>query len=107
MTGPETASPPRDLVALRASLAADAPHPGLSSPLQALWWAAKGAWDKAHACAQDDESAAGSWVHAFLHRREGDLPNASYWYRRAGRPTASGSLDDEWNTIAGSLLATG
>ena len=80
--------------------------PELSHALCALWWDAKGDWDKAHACAQQDEvSPAGVWVHAYLHRKEGDLKNAGYWYGRAGRPVASASLEAEWAAIAGALLA--
>jgi hypothetical protein len=85
---------------------AKAEPPELSHALCALWWDAKGDWDKAHACAQQDEvSPAGVWVHAYLHRKEGDLSNAGYWYGRAGRPVATASLEAEWATIAGSLLA--
>jgi hypothetical protein len=92
------------LDAFRASLDQTEPPEGLELALQALWWDAKGEWEKAHACAQSDEGRAGSWVHALLHRREGDLANAGYWYRRAGQPVASGSLDEEWRSIAGALL---
>lgn len=91
--------------ALRASLSQPAPPPGLPPAVEALWWDARGDWEAAHRLAQDDESDAGSWVHAFLHRREGDLGNAAYWYRRARRPVASGSLDTEWDAIAAALLA--
>ena len=65
---------------------------------------AKGDWDRAHQCAQADDGAAGAWVHAYLHRKEGDLANAGYWYREAGRPTARGSLEDEWTAITSALL---
>ena len=92
--------------AFRLSLAEDAPPPGLSAPLTALWWAGKGDWETAHKIAQDDESAHAAWVHAYLHRVEGDLPNARYWYGTAGRPVASGPLDAEWAAIAAVLLAT-
>ncbi len=91
--------------ALRACLSHEAPPPGLPPAVEALWWDARGDWEAAHRLAQDDESAAGSWVHAFLHRREGDLGNAAYWYRRAGRPVASGSLEVEWDAIVAVLLA--
>ena len=73
--------------------------------IRALWHDALGDWDKAHAVAQDVETADGSWVHAYLHRKEGDLGNAGYWYRRAGQPIATGPLEDEWRRIAGALLA--
>ena len=83
----------------------DEPPPGLSLPMQALWWDRKGDWDKAHSCAQDSHDSDGSWVHAYLHRVEGDLSNAGYWYRRAGRPAHSGELSVEWGEIVGQLLA--
>jgi hypothetical protein len=72
--------------------------------LRALWWAAKGDWEKAHTIVMNDDSAEGSWVHAYLHRVEGDLPNAGYWYRAAGKPVETGALDAEWNAIVTSLL---
>jgi len=80
------------------------PPPGLSGALQALWYDAKGDWDKSHELAQEDAGAAGNWVHAYLHRKEGDTSNARYWYSNAGRPPFSGSLEDEWAAIAGELL---
>jgi len=90
--------------AFRETLVQDDP-PELSHALRALWWDAKGDWNKAHACAQqDEESPAGTWVHAYLHRKEGDLSNAGYWYRRAARPAATVSLEAEWATIAEALL---
>ena len=93
-----------DLQRFKASLAQDEPPSALGSALKALWWDAKGDWEKAHEHAQADEGKAAAWVHALLHRREGDLANAGYWYRRAGQPVASGSLDEEWRSIAGALL---
>lgn len=83
----------------------DADPASLTAPLAALWWSDRGDWDKAHRLVQDDPSAEGAWVHAYLHRVEGDLPNAGYWYRRAGRPVATSSTDDEWPTIVMALRA--
>ncbi|MGO9768743.1 MAG: hypothetical protein ACLPSW_04160 [Roseiarcus sp.] len=94
-----------DLAAFRASLAAAAPPPRLVSALQALWWEAKGDWNQAHLLAQADDGGDGDWVHAYLHRREGDLGNAGYWYRRAGKPASRASLDEEWAAIAAALLS--
>ena len=94
-----------DLAAFRASLAAAAPPDGLSPALQALWWDARDDWDKAHALAQTDEGGAGDWVHAYLHRKEGDAANAGYWYRRAGKPASRAPLAEEWAAIATALLA--
>lgn len=79
--------------------------PGLSGPLQALWKAARHDWDGAHQLVQDDASREAAWVHAYLHRQEGDLGNAGYWYGRARRPVCSGSLAQEWQEIATALLA--
>jgi hypothetical protein len=87
----------------------DLPEPpkGASGPLTALWHVAKGEWDKAHALVQDDASAAAAWVHAHLHRVEGDEANAGYWYGRAGKPHAKSSLEDEWERIADKFLIEG
>lgn len=67
--------------------------------LAALWWDRRGDWPRAHECAQSDEGRDCAEVHAYLHRKEGDLPNARYWYARAGRPVANGTLDDEWASL--------
>jgi hypothetical protein len=93
----------------QAALAASAPPPaGLSRPLQALWHDARGDWEGAHRFAQDDSSRDGSWVHAYLHRKEGDTGNAGYWYVRARRPVpgAGVTLEAEWAAIARELLAS-
>jgi hypothetical protein len=90
---------------LEASLALDQPPPGLTPLLMALWRARTGAWAEAHAIAQDQDDSDGAWVHAYLHRVEGDLGNAGYWYRRAGKPIASGDVEAEWRAIAEALLA--
>lgn len=92
--------------AFRQTLSNPAPPDGADLALRALWWAGKGDWDRAHGCAQEREGdPACDWVHAHLHRVEGDRANASYWYRRAGQPVATASLPEEWESIAGSLLS--
>jgi len=91
----------------KASLSGAAPAPQLDAPLAALWWSAKGGWDQAHKLVQDEPTADAAWVHAYLHRVEGDLGNAGYWYRRAGKPVVSGSLDAEWEGIVSALLGGG
>jgi len=96
-----------DLAAFRHSLREDAPPPGLSEALQGLWWDGVGDWDRAHACAQAQDDAEGAAVHAYLHRKEGDLGNARYWYARAGRRPADGALAAEWEALAGELLGAG
>ena len=78
---------------------------GLTLPLLALWWAARGDWDRAHGTIDDSEATDGMWVHAHLHRQEGDLSNARYWYDKAGKPEFKGSIEQEWETIAAALLA--
>lgn len=88
---------------LKASLAQPTPPVGLSRALQALWWSAKGDWDKAHHLAQEQDDRIGAWVHAYLHRVEGDESNAGYWYRRAGKPHANVALQAEWDEIANAL----
>jgi hypothetical protein len=72
--------------------------------LLALWWDAKGDWAKAHEIAQDVEGADGAWVHAYLHRKEGDAGNAAYWYRQAGKSIAHGDLRSEWESIVRKML---
>jgi hypothetical protein len=81
------------------------PSRQLSPALQALWFDARGDWEKAHELAQKDGEASGDWVHAYLHRKEGDASNARYWYVRAGKPVYSGSLETEWAAISEALLA--
>src|SRR6478609_7088251 len=91
----------------RASLSGAAPAPELDAPLAALWWAANDGWDQAHKIVQDESSAEAAWVHGYLHRVEGDLGNAGYWYRRAGQPAAKDSLEAEWERIVSALLGGG
>jgi hypothetical protein len=83
----------------------DQPPADLGFALAGLWWDAKGDWKRAHESAQQDEGPAGSWVHAYLHRKEGDASNAGYWYRRANKPHSQSSLEQEWIEIAASLLS--
>ena len=79
--------------------------PAVAPSLIALWHDARGDWDQAHGVAQDVDDETGAWVHAYLHRKEGDPSNAAYWYRRAKQPVASDSLETEWARIVTSLLA--
>lgn len=88
------------LTRFEASLAGAAPPAGWSAALRGLWWQGKSDWEKAHAAVQEDESdRINALVHAHLHRVEGDLANAAYWYRRAGRPVAKGALAEEWRAL--------
>lgn len=94
----------RDSVATAATPPAD-----LSGARLALWRDGRGDWEAAHAAAQADDGPAGAWVHAYLHRKEGDQGNAAYWYRRAGRPMppATLTLEAEWDGIARELFNDG
>ena len=90
----------------RKSASAANPPADLGPALQGLWWLAHGDWDKAHKSVQGHEGKADcDWVHAHLHRQEGDLNNAGYWYKRAGKPVSKDTLDDEWRAITGEMLA--
>ena len=77
----------------------------LEGALLALWWDAKGDWNKAHEVAQDVAGPDGAWVHAYLHRKEGNESNAAYWYTRAGRAFCKGDLEGEWKRIVEEMLA--
>ena len=93
------------LDAFRQSIAADTPPAGADAALQALWWLLRGDWARAHECVQAHEGVADcDSIHAHLHRQEGDLPNAGYWYRRAGRPVPTVPLEDEWRALAVEML---
>jgi hypothetical protein len=94
-----------NVIEFERSLSDDQLPDGLPPPVAALWWDAKQAWDKAHAYVQADDGRESAWVHAYLHRKEGDLGNAAYWYRRAGQPVADQGLAQEWKSIATALLA--
>lgn len=95
-----------DAAGFHASLDGAAPPSGLSMAAQALWWDGKGDWDRAHAAAQADAGPLGCAVHAYLHRKEPDLANARYWYGRAGRTPATGTLAAEWQALVAEALAT-
>jgi hypothetical protein len=93
-----------DVLRFVDSLDDTAPPPDLPPLLEALWHERRGNWDRAHDITQDIDGPDAAWVHAYLHRREGDHPNAEYWYRHAARPVMRGSLDDEWRAIVDALL---
>ena len=94
-----------DFETFRKSLARSTPPEELSAELEALWSDARGDWDGAHRLVQDLETPESAWVHAYLHRKEGDISNAGYWYRRAGRPPKDVALGIEWEEIARALTA--
>lgn len=87
-----------------ATLQDKTPPQELSVLLQALWWDSKGDWDKAHDLVQDLSGKNAAWIHAYLHRKEGDPGNAAYWYSRASQPVCKEDLTIEWNQITGTLL---
>lgn len=85
-------------------IANQSPPSQLSETLTSLWWDKKGNWDTAHTIAQDIATKEGSAIHAYLHREEGVLWNADYWYTRAGRKRPSISLEDEWKLLVQEML---
>ncbi len=93
--------------AFKRSLSDTKPPDALSPALIALWWAGHDDWDKAHKIVMDQGGADCAWVHAYLHRVEGDLDNAGYWYRQAKRKVATDTLDAEWSDIVAVLLEKG
>jgi hypothetical protein len=93
-----------DLAAFKASLQGAAPPADLTSALEALWWDAKGDWDKAHHCVDNEDGKDAARIHAYLHRKEGDQGNAGYWYSTAGTPPFKGTLDAEWAELAAARL---
>ena len=94
-----------DLEEFTFSTFRDLPPPVINPALEALWYLRKGNWDRAHAIVQQREDEPEySQVHAHLHRIEGDLANAGYWYRRAGKKPAEGALEDEWRLLVAHFL---
>jgi hypothetical protein len=90
----------------KATLSSAAPPTGLTPALLALWHDARGDWHAAHDVAQNIADRTGAWVHAYLHRKEGDLPNAAYWYRTARQEVvAEVPHIEEWTTIVETLLS--
>jgi hypothetical protein len=88
----------------KETLAENSPSKNLSDHLQALWFDAKGDWQKAHALIQDVNDKNAAWIHAYLHRKEGDIFNADYWYSRAGKKRPEISLEKEWEQIAEAMF---
>ncbi len=86
------------------SLGSDEPDHSWGAPLKALWFDKNGFWEKAHDLIQHDQEGPGAWVHAYLHRKEGDIWNADYWYRRADKVRPHVSLSEEWEHLVKALL---
>lgn len=93
-----------DFKQFQQSLALASPPSSLSDHLKALWYDGKNDWEQSHTIIQDIEDADAAWIHAYLHRREGDTGNADYWYRRAGKKRPSVALDQEWENIVTDLI---
>ena len=101
----ESGVPPVTLQDFRATVDANSPPENLSPALRALWHDARGDWESAHGVAQAVEDESGAWVHAYLHRKEGDADNAAYWYRRARKPIATDALRPSGSGSSSALLA--
>jgi hypothetical protein len=93
-----------DITALKESLVADNPPPAASVYLQSLWYDAKRNWNKAHELIQDIPDKDASWIHGYLHRKEGDIWNADYWYTKAGKKRPNVSLQEEWEQIVKAFI---
>jgi hypothetical protein len=93
-----------NLTTFQQSINSSTPPAQANVYLQALWYEAKGDWDKAHELIQDLPDKNAAWIHAYLHRQEGDTWNADYWYRRAGRKRPQQTLQEEWESITTALL---
>jgi hypothetical protein len=93
-----------NLEEFKASLQTDLPPANVNVYLKALWYDGKQDWEASHNIAQDIQDNNGSWIHAYLHRKEGDIGNAGYWYNRAKKPMPVYSLDREWEEIVASFL---
>jgi hypothetical protein len=93
-----------DLSAFKKTISGEEVPSSLSVYLQALWFDGRGNWEQAHQLIQDLEDQKAAWIHAYLHRKEGDVWNADYWYRRAGRTRSSVSLEQEWEDLVSAFL---
>lgn len=88
----------------KQSLTASTPPASSTIYLQSLWFDAKGDWDEAHTLIQDLTDKTAAWIHAYLHRREGDVFNANYWYTKAGKRMPGYSLEQEWEELVKAML---
>ncbi len=93
-----------DLTIFKESLLNSEPPQNISVYLKALWYDAKGDWNKAHKVIKDVEDNNASWIHAYLHRKEGDIVNADYWYSKADRKRPAITLEKEWEEVVKKLL---
>ena len=93
-----------DLVSFVTSLDTDTPPKDISVYLLALWYDAKEDWDQSHTTIQDVDTKNAAWIHAYLHRKEGDTFNADYWYRRAGKKRPDVTIKEEWNNLVTAMM---
>ena len=93
-----------NIAQFKQSLSGTAPPSGLSAYLNSLWYDAKGDWNQSHNIIQDIEDKSAAWIHAYLHRKEGDTWNADYWYNRAGKKRPMVSLEEEWEDIVKAFI---
>jgi hypothetical protein len=95
----------KNIAEFKASFADHRPDVGLSVQLKSLWYDGKGDWHRAHAEVDQLNDQLSAWVHAYLHRKEGDLWNADYWYRKANKTRPAITLDEEWEQLVLHFLA--
>ncbi len=88
----------------KSALSASSPPSEISLYLKAMWYDAKNDWERSHNIVQDSDTKTAAWIHAYLHRKEGDPGNASYWYHKAGRKMPGYELEKEWEEIVTQLL---
>lgn len=93
-----------DLEQFKQSFSQDGPPSQVSDHLKALWHDARGNWEQSHNIIQDIDDTNAAWIHAYLHRKEGDIWNADYWYRKAGKKRPSVSLQQEWENITAAVI---
>ena len=93
-----------DFKQFQESLSSATPPSKVSDHLRALWYDAKGDWQQSHNTIQDIDDTNAAWIHAYLHRKEGDIGNAEYWYNRAGKKRPPVSLQQEWEILAKELI---
>ncbi|MEM6321276.1 MAG: hypothetical protein AAF960_26700 [Bacteroidota bacterium] len=93
-----------DIIHFKQTMHEEVPPPDWNNNLKALWYDGKGNWDKAHDLADGSPLEGANWIHAYLHRKEGDEWNANYWYRRAGRRMPNYSLEEEWENLVAHFL---
>ena len=94
-----------DLEHFKKTLSDKNPPTGIDANLKALWYDGKGHWDEAHNIVQASGNQIADWIHAYLHRKEGDLGNASYWYSRARKQNPNLPIDAEWEELVKYLLS--